>query len=132
MTEEPEGGFIALEAIVAFAILSIALVGLYQAIASSYRVAANASNKEQIVADARSMFARLGNDLDLTESERTGTLASGSTWRLLVTPMSNHDPDDLKHAAYWATFEAYDAGGAQVVSLSTIRLGLSGGSRKNR
>lgn len=119
-----EEGFIGFEAVVAFAILTLALVVLYQAISGGYHVTARTSLEEQALEEARSFVAALSAQDSLQAGTRSGRFQSGIRWNLSVTRMPGTDSgvDPAGADRLWIDLEAVDSKGGPLVRLKTIVL----------
>lgn len=83
-----ESGFTLIEVIIAFAIVSLALVGLYGALSNSYRNASAVRVRDEATAVGKSMIQRLGRDLQIGAGPWSGRLSDGSPWTVVVTEIA--------------------------------------------
>jgi hypothetical protein len=121
-----EDGFTAVEAIVAFAVTALAIVGLYRAIEHSYQLAAAGRLHEQVAGFAQSELEAIGADGRLAAHERKGTFINGVPWQLSVRPIKGSPVSTAGSvSAYTVVIEAYGAEGLPIVTLRTIRLGAA-------
>lgn len=81
MSRGNDDGFMLMEALVAFVVLTLVLVAVYETLASSYRSRAVVAEKQEALSTARSLFAIAGATGRLPVPAQ-GTTASGLTWRL--------------------------------------------------
>ncbi len=79
------GGFTLLEVIVAFTILSIALVGLLQAFATGMHGLGAAQASATAVMHARSKLDEVGEVIPLEDSEQSGEYDDGYRWEVRIT-----------------------------------------------
>lgn len=85
----PEGGFLLLEVLVAFAIAALALVVLLDGTSGGLRATALANRYGQAVARARSHLAAVGGRAaPLVPGLQEGDDGSGFRWRIEVTPVT--------------------------------------------
>jgi general secretion pathway protein I len=116
-----DAGFTVVEVIVAFAIVTIVLAALYQAISGAYRGYARAQVREQTLALARAQLEAIGIEQPLQPSESTGTYATGVTWRLAVEPV---ETAAYRGRAFRILLEALAPGDKPLLRLETFKLGL--------
>jgi general secretion pathway protein I len=117
-----DAGFTLVEVIVAFAIVTLVLAALYQAIAGAYRGYARVQVREQTLALARAQLDAVGVEGPLQPGETTGTYATGVVWRLAVEPVETAAP---RGRAFRILLEARDSGGKPFLRLETFKLGLA-------
>lgn len=118
-----EAGFALIEVIVAFAILSLALMALYGTMGASYR-AANASRIQEEARDVGlSQLDRIGADLPVVEGRLTGELSDGSPWQIVLVP-NVRQPEGAasRFVRYDVIYEAKDLQGRSLLRLQTMRL----------
>jgi general secretion pathway protein I len=116
-----EAGFTLIEVVVAFAIVTIILAALYQAIAGAWRGYARVQVREETLALARAQLEAIGIEEPLQPGERTGTYATGVAWRLTVEPVATASS---RGRAFSVLLEALDAGGKPLLRLETLKLDL--------
>jgi general secretion pathway protein I len=90
MNAEPTprpGGFTLLEVVVALAIASVALVGLFQAGSGGMLAVDIAAREQEAVQRAQSHLAAVGRDAALVQGEFTDDDGGGYRWRLRVQPV---------------------------------------------
>jgi general secretion pathway protein I len=78
-------GFTLLEAVVAFAIASLALVALFRATSDGLGGAEAAGNSIEATRRAQSILAAVGVTEKLQPGEQSGALENGFDWRVVVT-----------------------------------------------
>jgi general secretion pathway protein I len=81
----PRRGFTLLEAVVAFAIASLALIALFRATSDGVGGVEAASNSIEATRRAQSILAAVGITEKLTPGEQSGTFDNGFDWRVVVT-----------------------------------------------
>jgi general secretion pathway protein I len=116
-----EAGFTLVEVVVAFAIVTVILAALYQAIAGAYRGYARTQLREQTLALLRAQLEAVGTEEPLRPGERTGTYATGVAWRLTVEPT---ETGSYRGRAFRILLEALDPGGKSLLRLETFKLDL--------
>jgi general secretion pathway protein I len=116
-----DAGFTLVEVLVAFAIVTIVLAALYQAIAGAYRGYARAQVREQTLALARAHLEAVGIEGPLQPGESTGTYATGVVWRLAVEPV---ETASYRGRAFRILLEALDHEGHPSLRLETFKLDL--------
>src|SRR5262249_53970298 len=116
-----DAGFTLVEVLVAFAIVTIVLAALYQAIAGAYRGYARAQVREQTLALARAHLEAVGIEGPLQPGESTGTYATGVVWRLTVEPV---ETASYRGRAFRILLEALDHEGHTPLRLETFKLDL--------
>lgn len=117
-----EDGFTLIEVLVAFAILSLALVGLYDTLGVAYRSANAARMQEEALAVGRSQLARIGADIPAKAGKLSGALSDGSLWQVVITEIAvNRSITPLYHRLA-VTYEARDAKHRPIVQLKTFRI----------
>jgi general secretion pathway protein I len=83
------GGFTLLETIIAFAILSFALVAAMQAFSSGLRSQEAAEGTGTAVLHARSKIDEIGTAIPLVPGLAGGVYADGSRWQASISPYPN-------------------------------------------
>jgi type II secretory pathway pseudopilin PulG len=78
-------GFTLLEAVVAFAIASLALIALFRATSDGIGGVEAASNSIEATRRAQSILVAVGITEKLTPGEQSGTFDNGFDWRVVVT-----------------------------------------------
>src|SRR5713101_3598620 len=116
-----DAGFTLVEVIVAFAIVTIVLAALYQAIAGAYRGYARAQVREQTLALARAHLEAVGIEGPLQPGETTGRYATGVVWRLAIEPV---ETASYKGRTFRILLEALDHGDQPLLRLETFKLDL--------
>ncbi len=129
-------GFTLLEVVVALAIASLALVGLFQAGSGGLFAVDTAARVEEALQRAQSHLAAVGRDASLVQGESSGDDGGGYGWQLRIQPVSQRQgvaadgvtPQttslfDVEVAISWQTH-----GHQRKVVLRTLRLGAAGAS----
>lgn len=127
-------GFTLLEVVVALAIASFALVGLFRAGAGGLFAVDTAARAEEAVQRAQSHLAAVGRNAALTEGEFTGEDGGGYRWTLRVRPVATRQTPgqngipptaatlfDVEVAIAWPAHAS-----ERSVTLRTLRLGTVG------
>jgi general secretion pathway protein I len=114
-----EPGFTLVEVVVAFAIVTIILAALYQAIAGAYRGYARTQLREQTLALVHAQLEAVGNEESLQPGEHTGTFATGVAWRLTVEPT---ETASSRGRAFRVVLEALDPEGKSLLTVETFKL----------
>jgi type II secretory pathway pseudopilin PulG len=114
-----DAGFILVEVVVAFAIVTIILAALYQSVAGAYRGYARVQVREQTLALARAHLEAVGIEAPLDPGESTGTYATGVAWHLTVEPV---ETASYKGRAFRVLLQALDPRGQPLVRLETFKL----------
>ncbi len=81
-----EQGFTLLEVVIAFAIASLSLAALTQAVSSGLRATRIGADYQEALSRARSHVEQLGSDL--SPGEQSGDDGGGFQWRVLVLPLA--------------------------------------------
>ncbi|MEQ1694529.1 MAG: prepilin-type N-terminal cleavage/methylation domain-containing protein [Hyphomicrobiaceae bacterium] len=121
MTTRDEG-FTVIEVLVAFAILSLALVGLYDTLAVAYRSANATRLVEEALAVGQSQIERIGNDVPLANGSLKGALSDGSPWEITVRETPGEAATGRAYARYAVVYEATNRDGARLLQLRTMRI----------
>ena len=129
-------GFTLLEVVVALAIASLALVGLFQAGSGGLFAVDTAARSEEALQRAQSHLAAVGRNAALVEGEFSGDDGGGYRWKLRVQPMTKRQGVatdgvtlqtttlfDVQIAISWQA-----QGHEREVVLRTLRLGTAGAS----
>jgi Tfp pilus assembly protein PilV len=119
--ESPDAGFTVLEALIAFAILSLSLIALYESIGLAYRATGSATKREQLLALAKSELDVARTIDDASPKERSGKIADGGSWRIYSEPASTTAVLQGPQAE-WLIFEATDADGKPALRLRDVRI----------
>jgi prepilin-type N-terminal cleavage/methylation domain-containing protein len=117
-----EAGFTLIEVLVAFVILSVALMGLYDTLGVSYRSANATRVQEEAVAVGRSQLDRIGRDIPITVGALTGQLSDGSTWRIEIAPRDAASSQLRLYQRFLVTYEAHTTDGRRLVQLTSFRV----------
>jgi len=129
-------GFTLLEVVVALAIASLALVGLFQAGSGGLFAVDTAARAEEALQRAQSHLAALGRGAALVEGETSGDDGGGYRWKLHVQRVAQRQSSaaDGVTAQTTVLFDvqvaiSWRAGGHErEVLLRTLRLGTTGAS----
>ena len=121
MRRRYDAGFTVVEVLVAFAIVTVVIAALYQAVAGAYRGYARVQVREQTLALARAHLEAVGIESPLQGGESTGTYATGVAWHLTVEPI---DTASDKGRAFRILLEALDHGDQPLLRLETFKLDL--------
>jgi len=113
------GGFTVVEVLVAFAIVTIVLAALYQAVAGAYRGYAWVQLREQTLALARAHLETVGIEVPLQPGDSTGTYATGVAWHLTVDPV---ETASYRGRAFRVLLRVLDHGGRPLLRLETLKL----------
>jgi general secretion pathway protein I len=129
-------GFTLLEVVVALAIASLALVGLFQAGSGGLFAVDTAARAEEALQRAQSHLAAVGRGAAMVEGESSGDDGGGFRWTLHVQPVAQRQGAaadgvtqqtttlfDVQVAISWQA-----RGHQREVVLRTLRLAASGGS----
>ena len=129
-------GFTLLEVVVALAIASLALVGLFQAGSGGLLAVDTAARVDEALQRAQSHLAAVGRDASLVQGESSGDDGGGYGWQLRIQPVSQRQgvgadgvtPQttslfDVEVAISWQTH-----GHQREVVLRTLRLGTASAS----
>ena len=117
-----EAGFTVIEALVAFAILSLALVGLYDALAVAYHSANASRMQEEALAVGRSQLERIGSDIPAKPGKLSGSLSDSSPWQVVITEIASNGSTPSLYQRYAVAYEARDAQNRPILQLKTIRI----------
>ncbi|UEM07191.1 prepilin-type N-terminal cleavage/methylation domain-containing protein (plasmid) [Skermanella rosea] len=118
-------GFTLIETLVAFIILSMALLAALQAFSTSLRGISAAEGTGAAVLHARSKMDEVGITIPLVPGETGGAFADGFRWKAGIEPY----PDAYPGEAGTLAVEPYQVsvtvtwGRAQAITLQTVKLG---------
>lgn len=122
MIARDEEGFLLMEALVAFVILSLVIVSVYDALTLSYQSRRLVAEKDEALATARSLFALAGASGRLPEPSR-GTTTAGAAWQIVALPSRNPEgPGSKKQAARQLRYTARRLDGSLVLDLECVVL----------
>jgi general secretion pathway protein I len=129
-------GFTLLEVVVALAIASLALIGLFQAGSGGLFAVDTAARAEEALQRAQSHLAAVGRDAAVIEGDSNGDDGGGYRWRLRVQPVTQRTSVATDGVALQTTslFDVEVAiswwahGHQRAVVLRTLRLGTAGAS----
>ena len=118
-------GFTLLEIIVAFTILSVALVGLIQAFGTGLRGLGAAQTSAATVMLARSKLEEVGLTIPLEDGESSGETEDGYRWRVSIVEVEGLDLDDALGSIVipYRVEVAVTGERGGALTLTTIRLG---------
>jgi general secretion pathway protein I len=117
-------GFTLLEVIVAFTILSVALIGLLQAFATGMRGLGAAQASATAVMHARSKLDEIGEIIPLEDGELSGEYDDGYRWEVRITGVEDNDAGGLEALALSFDVEVTVTGTrGNAFTLNTLRLG---------
>ncbi len=118
-------GFTLIEILVAFAILAIALVALFQGFSSGIDGGRRVERASAALLVARSTLERIGGDIPLQEGRQEGIDPNGIHWAVEIQRSASQGSGNLPGLAVMP-FEirvTASAPGAQPITLTTLRLG---------
>lgn len=118
-TESP--GFSLFEAVVAFAIASLALTALLQVYASSASTARRTATMADAVEIADNRLAALADPTMLVAGESSGTTALGYAWRMAITPEPPPHANAPMRLFRVTVTVAEPGGGAPLLAIETAR-----------
>ncbi len=115
-------GFITLEALVAFVILTFALVGFYQAIGGNFKTAGRINTQEIALAEAKSHLQTVGIVTPVLEGRTNGVYPSGAEWELNASNLPAPARLDEKEviARYWVRLSVTNSKGKYLTKLETV------------
>lgn len=114
-----DAGFALVEVVVAFAIVTIILAALYQAVAGAYRGYARVQVREHTLALARAQLEAIGIEAPLRPGESSGTYTTGVAWHLTVEPV---ETASYKGRGFRVLLQTLDSGGRPLLGLETFKL----------
>ena len=119
-----DGGFTLIEVLVAFAIVSLCLATLYNAVGGNARQTALADMHRQTLAFAQDQLERFdeaGAGPDAAPGG--GTYANGTRWRMAISPIAvGGAAPDATARPFLVTLSVYDRAGKRLVSLNTVKI----------
>jgi general secretion pathway protein I len=126
-----DNGFTLIEVVVALAIASLALVGLFEAGSGGLFATDNAAQAEEAAERAQSHLAAIGRDAALVAGDSAGDDGGGYRWHLRVVPAATRPlaglvgaPPNLLTLYDVEVAESWRSGGhVRQVVLTTMRLG---------
>jgi general secretion pathway protein I len=124
-------GFTLLEVVVAVAIASLALVGLFHAASGGLFSVDTAASAEEALQRAQSHLAAIGRDAALVTGDWSGDDGGGYSWRILVQPVAQRQGVGLdgvtpQTTALYSVEVAVSwrsSGHERAIVLRTLRLG---------
>lgn len=116
-------GFTLLEVIVAFTILSVALIGLLQAFTTGMRGLSAAQASAAAVMHARSKMDEIGEVIALEESELSGEFGDGYSWEVRITRAGSGDAEAEALAVPFDVEVTVIGERGHTFTLDTLRLG---------
>ncbi len=131
-----ERGFTLLEVVVAVAIASLALVGLFDAASGGLFSVDTAAHAEEALQRAQSHLAAIGRDAALVTGDWSGNDGGGYRWRILVQPVAQRQGVALDGVTPQITAlysvevaESWRSNGHErAIVLRTLRLGTGAAS----
>lgn len=129
----PAAGFTLLEVIVALAIASFAMIGLFEAGSGGLFAVDTAARAEEALQRAQSHLAAVGRDAALVEGDQQGDDGGGYRWQLRIEPVAQRPglAEDGVTAQTTSLFDVEVAiswaarGHRRAVVLHTLRLGTA-------
>lgn len=118
---QSDKGFITLEALVAFTMLSLALVAFYQTMAGNFRSASTIDNHEIALAEAKSLLQTIGIVNEIEQGQQSGVFPSGALWSYTATRLSAPNRIDGKEPVprYWVDLNVRHKNGSHLIDLQT-------------
>jgi general secretion pathway protein I len=119
-------GFTLLETIVAFTILSFALVAAMQAFSSGLRSVAAAEGAGAAVLHARSKLDEVGITIPLVPGQIEGVFADGSRWQATIAPYQNFDVGESGYLPLvpYQVNVTVSWGPSRAITIETVKLGI--------
>ena len=118
-----EAGFSIIEAIVSFAIVSLVLVSLYEAIGAAYRGTALVNQRARVVALASAKLEALGTSIPLRADHRKGRFEQGIAWDVNLEPLgAPRRQQQYAIQPYWVRLRAINRRGNVLIELETVKL----------
>jgi general secretion pathway protein I len=127
---DSEAGFTLVETLVAFAILSLTLIVLFEAASDGARSMRHVEEKITALGIAQSKLAAVGHELPLKTGKSEGVVATDYRWVLDIVPYDEreHALSDLQ--AYRVRVSVFDISAPDeappLATLATARLGRPG------
>lgn len=119
-----DDGFTLLEVLVAFAIMSVAMVAIMQAFSGGLDATRRTAAASEALATARSLLDRVGAELPVAPGSMSGS-AAGTNWTIQIARRKS-PLDDLpraqRHFALYDVMVWVSAPGTTPVTLATVRL----------
>ena len=115
-------GFITLEALVAFVILTFALVAFYQTIGGNFKTAGRINIQEIALAEAKSHLQSIGVVTAVVEGHTNGVYPSGVEWEMQASNLPAPKRFDGKDAVarYWVQLSVTSRQGKYLTELETV------------
>lgn len=119
-------GFSLLELLVAFSIMSISLLVIYQSFTQSFIAMDKTGLSLQATVLAESQMARIGTELPLEETRYHGDNDQGLRWEATVQPHSELIYDDTPVTLFQVVVTVYHEDNREniLINLQTMKLGL--------
>lgn len=125
---ETEGGFTLIETLIAFVVLSLAMVALFRAVTDGYGAVRRAEQQALAVELARSLLDSAGRELPLDPGTTSGASTAGYRWEVTVAPFAGRSGvQQSPLAAHWVTVTVRWPGTISGQSVSLAALKLAGG-----
>lgn len=121
-----DDGFAVVEAIVAFAIVTLSLAVLWQAMAGAYRGVARVKDTEHLLNLAKSQLDMVGADGFIDPGTTSGTYEMGARWLMNSSKVrADGQPTAFQQPleSYWVVLEVRNPDGTLGFQLQTARLG---------
>ena len=124
----PEDGFVLIEVLASFAILSLTLIVLLQTVSRGATNARYVSAKTEALNIAQSKLASVGHDIPLRNGTAKGTTPRGLRWVMEISPYVENEPAPRAiMQGYWLSVTVFkeQSGTPQypIISLRTMKLG---------
>jgi general secretion pathway protein I len=120
-------GFTLIEMLVALAILGLAFGGAFRALAGGLDRLDRDRNSEQALLVARSLLARIGQDIPLRDGQQAGKEAGGLFWFIAMAPWddtANAVPGRIIGYQIAVTVRWVERRKPQELTLNSLRLAL--------
>lgn len=115
-SNDSDGGFVTIEALVAMTILALAMGALYQVVSNSLRTAARIAEDLEITTKATDVFDAFGG----MSAQDRGTLSGGNSWVLIARPIGTFETSS-KRGLHFLAFEVRDPAGRSLARFVTIK-----------
>lgn len=115
-------GYISLEALAAFAILTLSLTAIYQVFTNTYSSIGRITHQEEVLAESQSLLSALGVAVPAGPGIRTGVFESGARWTLAIEQIGNRGAENTIDR-YWVRLSVVNSRDKTILDLETIILG---------